>query len=216
MYHAHQQHKGANQHYHALHGVVKHAGAESAKGGIERNTDPKNQQARFIGNTGCGFKQARAADKLHGHSPHEGHQQAQAGQPDQQAALVAGKEHVIEGNGIIATRQDSEFLPQNAQREPDGGELDHRQQYPAQPIFIGRTRTANKGAGADIGGGQGHRQHNTAHRAAAKKILVQECARCPFAHGVNREAKNDKKIRDEGQDHFKLHYRHPPAEYRDR
>ncbi len=216
MYHAHQQHNGANQHHHALHGIVEHAGAESPKRGVERNTDTKNQQPGFVRDPGGGFKQARAADKLHSHGADKGHQQAQAGQPDQQAALIAGKQHVVKRYGVVAARQNRKFFPQNTQREPDGRKLDHRQQHPAQSVFIGRTRAANKGAGADIGGGQGHRQHNTAHRAAAEEILIQESARRPFAHGINGQAKNNKQIRDERQDHFKLHYRYPPAEYRDR
>ena len=142
--HAHQQHDRADQHYHALHRVVEHAGAKAAIGGIQRDADPEDQQAGIVRNTGSRLQQAGAADKLDGHGADKGHQQTQAGQPDQQATLIARKQHVIEGDSIIATRKDGEFFPQHAQRQPDGGELDHRQQHPAQAVFIGGAGSADK------------------------------------------------------------------------
>ena len=108
--HAYQQHDRADQHYHALHRVVEHAGAKAAIGGIQRDADPEDQQAGIVRNTGSRLQQAGAADKLDGHGADKGHQQTQAGQPDQQAALIARKQHVIEGDSIIATRKDGEFF----------------------------------------------------------------------------------------------------------
>lgn len=109
--HAYQQHDRADQHYHALHRVVEHAGAKAAIGGIQRDADPEDQQAGIVRNTGSRLQQAGAADKLDGHGADKGHQQTQAGQPDQQATLIARKQHVIEGDSIIATRKDGEFSP---------------------------------------------------------------------------------------------------------
>ena len=112
--HAHQQHDRADQHYHALHRVVEHAGAKAAIGGIQRDADPEDQQAGIVRNTGSRLQQAGAADKLDGHGADKGHQQAQAGQPDQQATLIARKQHVIEGDSIIATRNFSPARPATA------------------------------------------------------------------------------------------------------
>ena len=85
-----------------------------------------------------------ASSFIGGPGADKGYQQTQAGQPDQQATLIARKQHVIEGDSIIATRKDGEFFPQHAQRQPDGGELDHRQQHPAQAVFIGGAGSADK------------------------------------------------------------------------
>lgn len=59
--HAYQQHDRADQHYHALHRVVEHAGAKAAIGGIQRDADPEDQQAGIVRNTGSRLQQAGAA-----------------------------------------------------------------------------------------------------------------------------------------------------------
>lgn len=137
--HAYQQHDRADQHYHALHRVVEHAGAKAAIGGIQRDADPEDQQAGIVRNTGSRLQQAGAADKLDGHGADKGHQQTQAGQPDQQATLIARKQHVIEGDSIIATRKDGEFFPSTPSDSQMAG-ADHRQQHPAQSRIYRRRR----------------------------------------------------------------------------
>ena len=153
---ANQQDDSADQHHHSLERVVEDAGTKTAERGIERDTHAKNQQTGFVGNTRCGFQQPRPADELHRHCPDKRHQKAQAREPDQQTALVAGKEHIVQGYGIIAARQNGEFLTQNPQRKPDRRKLDHRQKHPAEAIFIGRAGAAYKRTGADIGSGKRH------------------------------------------------------------
>ena len=76
MHNAHQQNKGANKHHQTLHRIVQHAGAESAKRGIQRNADSEDDQACLVGNTRRRFQQACPADKLHRHCANKGHQQA--------------------------------------------------------------------------------------------------------------------------------------------
>ena len=142
--HPHQQHDRADQHHHALHGVVEHAGAKAAISGIQRDADAEDQQTGIVGNTRSRLQQAGAADKLDGHGANEGYQQTQAGQPDQQTTLVARKQHVIEGDGVVTARKNGEFFSQYAQRQPDGGKLDHCQQHPAQAVFIGGAGSADK------------------------------------------------------------------------
>ncbi len=172
MHHANQQHDGADKHHHALHGVVEHAGTKAAVGRVERDADTKDQQAGLVRNTRRRLQQPCAADKLHRHCADKRHQQANTCQPHQQAAPVAAKQHVVKGYRVVAPGQNGKFLAQNTQRQPDRRQLDHRQQHPAEAIFIGRAGTANKRAGADIGGGQRHRQHHAAHGAAAEEVFV--------------------------------------------
>ena len=124
MYHANQQHDGANQHHHTLHGVVEHASAEAAEGGVQRNGDAKDQQAVLILNARCRLQQACAADKLHRNRPDESNQQADTGNPHHRAVLVARLQHVIEGNRVIASCQNGELLTEYPQRQPDRRHLD--------------------------------------------------------------------------------------------
>ncbi|SUI44259.1 Uncharacterised protein [Serratia marcescens] len=213
MDHRHQQQHGADQHHQPLHGVVQHAGAEAAEGGVQRDADAEDQQAGVVRNAGGGLQQACAADELHRHGAEERHQQAEAGQPHQQAALVAAIQHVIESNGVVAPRQDGEFLAQHAERQPHRRQLDHRQQHPAQAIFVGGARPADKRTGADVGGGQGHRQHKAAHRAVAEEIFAEEVSVLAAPIGVHRQAEHQQQVGDQRQDHFSLH-RGPPAKCR--
>ena len=120
MHNTNQQDDGADKHHQTLHGVVQHAGAKAAESGVQRNTDTKDEQAGFIGDPCGGFQQTRAANKLDGHCADKGNQQAQARQPDHQATLVAGKQHIVERHGVIATSKDSELFAQYPQRQPDG------------------------------------------------------------------------------------------------
>ncbi len=111
MNHREQQQKCANQHHDALHGVIEHAGTESAKSGVERNSAAKNQQTGIIRNACGGFEQPRTANKLHRHGTDKGNQQTQTRQPDQQRALIAGVEHVIQRHRIMFTRQNGKLFP---------------------------------------------------------------------------------------------------------
>ena len=197
MYHANKQHNGANQHHQPLHGVVQHAGAKAAKGGIQRNADTENQQPGFIRNTRRGFQQARTADKLHGHRTNERNQQTQTRQPHQKTTLVAGKQHIVQRHRIVAARKNCELLAENTERKPDCRKLNHRQQYPPQAVFISSSRPADKRTGTDIGRGERHRQHNTAHRAAAEEILIKEGASAPFTHRINRDTEHHHQIGDQ-------------------
>ena len=131
MDNAHQQNDRADEHNHSLQRIVQHAGAESTKRSIQRDAYPEDNQARLVRDSGRRFQQACSADKLYGHRTDKGHQQAQARQPHQQAALIAGIQHIVERHGIITARQNSKFFAQYAQRKPDGRQLDHSQQYPA-------------------------------------------------------------------------------------
>ncbi|MPN36575.1 hypothetical protein SDC9_184084 [bioreactor metagenome] len=112
---ADQQNDSSNQHHHTLHGIVQYTGAKSAERRIQCDTDAKNQQSSFVRNARCGFKQTCAANKLYGHCSDKRDQQAETRQPHQQAALVARKQHIVEGNSIITTRQNREFLTKNPQ-----------------------------------------------------------------------------------------------------
>ena len=76
MHNADQQDDSADKHNHALHRIVQHAGAESAKRGIQRNADSEDDQACLVGNTRRRFQQACPADKLYRHCANKGHQQA--------------------------------------------------------------------------------------------------------------------------------------------
>ena len=113
--HRNQQQHGADQHHQPLHGVIEHAGAEAAKGGIQRDADTEDQQTGVVRNTGGGFQQARAADKLHRHGTQKRHQQTETGQPDQQTTLIAAVKHVVQGNGVVAARQNGKLLAQHAE-----------------------------------------------------------------------------------------------------
>ena len=115
MDHANKQHNGANQHHQPLHGVVQHAGAKAAEGGVERNADAKNQQTCFIRNTRRGFQQTRTADKLHGHRTNERNQQTQTRQPHQKTTLVAGKQHIVQRHCIVAARKNRKLLAENTE-----------------------------------------------------------------------------------------------------
>ncbi len=79
-----------------LHRIIQHAGAEAAESGVERDTDTENQQTGFVRDACGGFQQSRAADKLHGHRTDKRNQQAEARQPYQQTALIAGEQHIVE------------------------------------------------------------------------------------------------------------------------
>ncbi|SAG82108.1 Uncharacterised protein [Enterobacter hormaechei] len=163
MHDTHQQNESANEHHHPLHRVVEYAGAEPAKRGIQRDTHTENDQARLIGDTGCRLQQTCAADKLHRHCANKRHQQTQACQPYQQATLIASKQHIVQRYGIVATGQNGKLFTQYAQREPNGRQLDHGQQYPAQPVLISGARATDKRAGADVSSGQRHGQHDATH-----------------------------------------------------
>ncbi|MEN1663266.1 hypothetical protein AAIH06_34240, partial [Pseudomonas aeruginosa] len=45
--------------------------------------------------------------------------------------------------------------------------------------------------------GERHRQHNTAHRAAAEEILIKEGASAPFTHRINRDTEHHHQIGDQ-------------------
>ncbi len=214
MNHGEQQQKGAHQHHQALHSVVEHAGAKAAEGGVERDSAAENQQAGIVRNTCSGLQQSRAADKLHRHRADKGHQQADARQPDQQRAAIAGIKHIVQRHRIIAARQNSEFLPQHAERQPDRRHLNHRQQYPAKTIFIGRAGSANKRTGTDIGGGDGHRQYKPAHGAAAEKIFSEKTALTLFAHGKHRQPGDQRQVSQQRKNDFTFH-RYPLTAYRE-
>ncbi len=163
MHDTHQQNESANEHHHSLHRVVQNAGTEPAKRGVQRDTHTENDQTRLVGDPGCRFQQTCAADKLHRHRTNKRHQQTQACQPYQQATLIAGKQHIVQRHGIVATGQNGKLFTQYAQREPDGRQLDHGQQYPAQSVLISGARATDKRAGADVSSGQRHGQHDATH-----------------------------------------------------
>ncbi len=164
---AEQQNERPQQHDQPLERIVEHAGAKAAESGIQRDADAENQQAGIIGHAGRGLQQACAADKLDRHGADKRHQQADAGQPDQQRAVIAGKQRIVKRYRVMAPGQDGELFAQHPQGQPYRRYLNHGQQYPAEAIFIGGARPADKRTGADVGGGEGHRQHETAHGAIA-------------------------------------------------
>ncbi len=153
MNHGEQQQKGASQHHNTLHSIVQHAGTKAAESGIDRNGAAEDDQAGIVGNAGSRLQQPGPANKLYGHGTNKGHQQAQAGQPNQQRAAKTRIQHVVQRNGIMPAGKNGKFFAEDTQRQPDGRHLHHRQQHPAKTIFIGRTGPTNKGACADISGG---------------------------------------------------------------
>ena len=215
MHHTNQQHDGANQHHHALHGIVEHAGTEAAEGGVQGNGNAEDQQAVLILNACCRLQQACAADKLHRNRPDESHQQTDTGNPHHRTVLVARLQHVIESNGVIASRQNSELLTEYPQRQPDRRHLDQRQQHPAQPVFIGGTRPTDKRTGADVGRRQRHGQHKAAHRAAAEEVFAEEGTGAALTHGIQRQAEYHEQVKHENDDNLSLHL-YPPAGCRGR
>ncbi|MNE58962.1 hypothetical protein D3C80_1540230 [compost metagenome] len=108
--HANQQHQRANQHHHTLHGVVQHAGAETAKRGVQRDGNAENQQAIFVFNARSGFQQSCATDELHGNRTDKRHQQTDAGNPDHCAVLIARLQHIIQRDRIISPGKNREFF----------------------------------------------------------------------------------------------------------
>ncbi|MOA24478.1 hypothetical protein D3C78_1451560 [compost metagenome] len=93
-----------------MHGVVQHAGTETAKRGVQRDGNTENQQAIFVFNARSGFQQSRATDELHGNCTDKRHQQTDAGDPNHCAVLVARLQHVIQRDCIVSSGKNREFF----------------------------------------------------------------------------------------------------------
>lgn len=146
-----QQGPGADQHDDPLQGIGHHHGAKTADDGVEQYAAGKQHQPLLVGEAGGGLQQASAADKLHHHGRDKGEDDSNGAEDHHRLALVAGPQHVVDGHRIDPAGDDGELLAKHPQSEPDGGQLDHRQQHPAQTNLVGRARSADKGGGRGVG-----------------------------------------------------------------
>lgn len=140
-----QQSAGADQHDDPLQGVGHHHGAKAADHCVEQHATGKQHQTLLVGEAGGRLQQARAADELHHHGGDKGEDDSNGSENDHRLALVAGPQHVIDGHRIDPAGNDGELLAEHPQGEPDGGQLDHCQQYPAKANLVGGTRPADEG-----------------------------------------------------------------------
>ncbi len=200
-----QQGTGADQHDDPLQRIRHHHGAKATDHRVEQHAAGKQEQPLLIREAGGGLQQAGAADELHHHGGDEGEDDGDRAQHHHGPALVAGPQHVVDGHRIDPAGDDGELLAKHPQGEPDGGQLDHRQQHPAQTNLVGGTRPADEGGGRGVSGHQGHGQHQAAHAAVADEVLLHEVTAHPVAAGPETDPQHQHQIDAQRQQQLKIH-----------
>ncbi|MNF72870.1 hypothetical protein D3C84_548580 [compost metagenome] len=211
-----QQGAGADQHDDALQRIRHHHGAKAADHRVEQHAAGKQEEPLLVAEAGCRLQQAGAADELHHHGGDEGEDDGHRTQHHHPLAAVAGPQHVVDGHRIDPAGDDGELLAKHPQGEPDGGQLDHRQQHPAQAYLVGGARPADEGGGRGVSGHQRHGQHQAAHAAVADEVLLHEVPVAAMAAGPEADPQHQHQIDNEGEHQLKIHVMTPryPAGFR--
>ena len=200
-----QQGTRAYQHDDALQGIRHHHGAKAADHRVEQHAAGKQEEPLLVAEAGCRLQQAGAADELHHHGGDEGEDDGHRAQHHHPLAAVAGPQHVVDGHRIDPAGDDGELLAKHPQGEPDGGQLDHRQQHPAQAYLVGGTGPADEGRRRGVSGYQRHGQHQTAHAAVADEVLLHEVTPGTVATGPEADPEHQHQIDEERQHQLKIH-----------
>ncbi len=129
--------------------------------------------------------------------------------------MIALAQKIVDRNRVDSPRDDGKFFPENAQRQPGRRHLNDGQKHPAESNFIGDARSADKTRRRRVRRHKGHREHETAHTAAADEIFAEKIfARADLHAAVIRQEVDEQQIEQNGNQKRPVN-RHDPSPSRE-